>query len=104
MQLRTNRMITNVDDIYLYALKLLKTRDLTVTALCQRLDAKFGQVPGEVLERLTRKNFLNDRRFAENYVERRKDRGGISLREELIVRGVSPNLAEEVLANTDWPS
>ncbi len=97
-------MITNVDEIFAYALKLLRVRDYTVAKLRERLATDFGSVPQEIIDQLIHKNFLNDRRFAENYVAKRRDRGRAALREELIARGVLPELADEILSHTDWPS
>jgi len=99
-----SRIITDVDDVYSYALKLLKARDYSVQALKQKLENKFGAAPPDVIEFLLRKNFLNDRRFTENYVARRKDRGTAMLREELLNRGVPTELAEEILSRQEWPS
>jgi SOS response regulatory protein OraA/RecX len=93
-----------VDEIYAYALRLLKTRDYTVAKLDQMLQAKFGVDPREVIQHLIQKNFLNDRRFAENYARRRKTRGAAQLREELVARGVEAGLAREILAAEQWPS
>ena len=93
-----------VDEIYAHALKLLRARDYTVLQLNQKLEAKFGPVPLDVVDRLIRKKFLNDRRFAENYVTRRKKRGPVRLREELLARGVPSALADEILSQTDLPS
>jgi SOS response regulatory protein OraA/RecX len=90
--------------MYLYALKLLRSRDQTVAGLCKRLEAKFGEAPPELIEQLSRKNFLNDRRFAENYVARRKDRGRMLLREELIGRGIAADLADDIISRAAWPS
>ena len=97
-------IITNVDEIYVYALKLLKGRDYTTSALRTKLETRFAEVPEAVIEQLLRKNFLNDRRFARNYVERRRNKGPAQLREELLDRGVAPDLAEETLTGADWPS
>jgi SOS response regulatory protein OraA/RecX len=91
-------------EIYNYALKLLKGRDYTVTKLSEKLEAKFGAAPSEVLEQLLQKKFLNDRRFAQNYVARRKHCRAPQLREELSERGVPSELADEILSDTDWPS
>jgi regulatory protein len=93
-----------VDEIYAHALKLLRSRDYTVQGLRQKLEARFGTIPDDVLDRLTRKNFLNDRRFAENYVERRRSRGAQRLRQELLEKGVSADLADEILNRTEFPS
>src|SRR5262245_30264137 len=61
----TPRMITDVDQVYVYALKLLKGRDYSVDGLRQKLATKFGSAPENVIQQLLQKNFLNDRRFAE---------------------------------------
>jgi regulatory protein len=93
-----------VDQIYLAALKLLRTRDHTVASLRQKLETKFGVVPEGVIEQLLKRNFLNDRRFAENYVLKRKDRSHAALREDLIARGVALEIIDETLSQVDSPS
>src|SRR5437762_6815809 len=93
-----------VDEIYAHALKLLRMRDYTLAGLQKKLEAKFGSAPREVLDLLIQKKFLNDHRFAENYVERRKSRGSQLLRQELIEKGVTAELADEILSRADFPS
>jgi SOS response regulatory protein OraA/RecX len=93
-----------VDEIYAYALKLLRVRDYTVARLREKVEAKFGSAPEEVIQQLLKKNFLNDRRFAENYVLSRGDRSLQFLREDLVACGVASNLAEEVLSQREQPS
>ena len=93
-----------MDEIYAYALKLLKGRDYSVSTLRARLETRFGSAPPEVIEQLIRKNFLNDRRFTQNYVERRKEKGSSQIREELLARGIAPEIVEEILSRTEWPS
>ena len=85
-------------------MKLLKGRDYSVSALRARLETRFGSTPPEVIEQLIRKNFLNDRRFTQNYVERRKEKGSSQIREELLARGIAPEMVEEILSRTEWPS
>jgi SOS response regulatory protein OraA/RecX len=97
-------MITNVDEIYAYALKLLKSRDYSVATLRAKLEGKFGSSPDAVIDQLLRKNFLNDRRFGQNHVEKRKEKGPAQLREELLARGIVAELADEILSQADWPS
>ena len=98
------RIITNVNEIYAYALKLLKGRDYSVAGLQTKLQAKFGATAEPIIDQLLRKNFLNDRRFAHNYVEKRKEKGSAQLREELVARGITAELADEILSQADWPS
>jgi regulatory protein len=93
-----------VNDIYLYALKLLRKRDHTVRELREKIEVRFDEAPNEIIDRLIQKNFLNDRRFAENYVARRQDRGRALLREELTNRGVASDLIDQILSKTEWPS
>jgi len=93
-----------MNENYSYALNLLKRRDYTVSQLTRKLEAKFGEAPPEVMQQLLQKKFLDDRRFVQNYVEKRKQRGAAQVREELAARGVPSNLAEEILSETDWPS
>jgi SOS response regulatory protein OraA/RecX len=90
--------------MHVYALKLLRARDYTIAKLTQKLETRFGPVPQELIELLLRKNFLNDRRFAENYAARRKDRGREAVRDELSAQGVAPEVIEDVLNRADWPS
>src|SRR4051812_39380253 len=93
-----------MDEVYPHALKLLRQRDYTVAGLHEKLATKFGGDHPEVIDRLIKKNFLNDRRFAENYVARRIDHGEVVLREELAVRGVAAPLIDEIIAGVQWPS
>ncbi len=93
-----------MDQVYLYALKLLRMRDYSVSRLREKLAAKFGSVPDAIIDELIRKKFLNDRRFAENYIARKADRGQARLREELLTRGIPPGLADEILTQTAFPS
>jgi len=92
-----------VDEIYGYALKLLRVRDYTVAKLIEKLEARFGSVPDEVIQQLLAKNFLNDRRFAETYAASKKQQGEV-LREDLIRRGIPPALAHEVIEDVNRPS
>jgi SOS response regulatory protein OraA/RecX len=97
-------MISNVDKVYLYALKLLKARDFSVADLRHRLESKFGSASEDVIQQLLQKSFLNDRRFAENYIVRRKHRGHAIVREELLAHGIPPDLINELVGQAEWPS
>jgi SOS response regulatory protein OraA/RecX len=91
-------------EIYNHAIKLLRGRDYTVSELCEKLEAKFGTVPPQVIEQLLQKKLLDDRRFAENYVAKRRNRGAQRVREELATRGLAAELVDEIVSRTDWPS
>ena len=91
-------------EIFNHAVKLLAQRDYSVSKLREKLEAKFGEVPDSVVQQLIQKRFLNDRRFAENHTARRKKRGKLLLKQELLIRGIPEDLADEVLSNTEWLS
>ena len=93
-----------MNELYVHALKLLRRRDYTIAELRAVLSGKFGADPETVLEQLRQKNFLNDRRFAENYVAKRKAKGRMTLRAEMMARGVPVELTDEVVEQADWPS
>jgi SOS response regulatory protein OraA/RecX len=90
--------------MYVYALKLLRARDYSVARLDEKLANRFGSPAQDVIQQLLNKNFLNDRRFAENYIARRKEHGRAALREELEAHGVAVSLIDELLAQVAWPS
>ncbi len=98
------RKLFTVNEIYTHALKLLRGRDYTVAMLRLKLETRFGIVPDELIDQLLQKKFLNDRRFAENYVAKHKHRGAPLTKEELLAKGVAAELAEEIISQTDWPS
>lgn len=57
-----------------------------------------------IIERLMNKGYVNDRKFAEYYVENRFTKKGISrrrLEQELIKKGVTKSIIEEVLADSE---
>lgn len=57
-----------------------------------------------IIEKLKAKKYLDDHRFAEYYVENRFVKKGVSIKRlkmELMKKGVSPDIIEEVLAGSD---
>ena len=93
-----------MDKIYHQALKLLRRRDYTVAQLREKLQDKFGDVPGEIINTLMKKRFLDDARYAGNFVVKRKDFHPSLVRDELLSSGISPEIAEQVVSANDWPS
>lgn len=84
------------------ALRLLDHQARTRRELEHRLQqAGYGPVPVRfALAWCAARGFLDDRRFAEHWVESRLTRpeyGSFRLREELIQRGIDPSLAREVV-------
>ena len=93
-----------MDEIYHHALKLLRRRDYTIAQLRERLVNRFGNVPEETIETLLRKKFLDDARYAGNFVDKRRNAHPALVREELIRSGVSKEIVEQALSNERWPS
>jgi SOS response regulatory protein OraA/RecX len=93
-----------VDEIYHQALKLLRRRDYTVAQLRKKLESKFGDVPTEIIDTLLKNRFLDDTRYAGNFVAKRRDFHPSLVRDELLSSGISPEIAQQVLSVNDWPS
>jgi SOS response regulatory protein OraA/RecX len=97
-------MTDNETEIFNYAVKLLSRRDYSLAKLREKLQMRFGNSPDDVITQLISKRFVNDRRYAENYVAGRRKRGRSRLRDELLSRGIPLDIVEEVLSTSDWPS
>jgi regulatory protein len=87
-----------------YAMKLLSKRDYSTAELRGKLLSKYGEAPDGLIQHLTGKRFLDDRRFAEAYISGRKKRGRLRLKDELEARGVPLDVVEQCLAGGQWPS
>ena len=93
-----------MDEIYHHALKVLQRRDYTEKQLREKLEAKFGDVPAEVFSRLLTKRFLDDRRYAENFVARHADSHPERVKELLGEAGVRREIIDAAISAIDWPS
>jgi SOS response regulatory protein OraA/RecX len=93
-----------VNEIYHQALRLLRRRDYTVQQLRHRLESKFGVSPEEVLSELLRRGFLDDSRFAENFVAKHGKTHPSLLRTRLEEAGVASQYIDSALANAACPS
>ena len=93
-----------MDEIYHQALKLLRRRDYTIAQLREKLESKFGEVPKETIDILKKKKFLDDARYAGNFVLKRRDFHSSLVREELLTSGISADIVEQALSGHDWPS
>ena len=68
------------------------------------LSDEHSELTSRIIERLKARGYLDDRRFAEYYVENRFVKKGVSIKRlkmELLKKGVSAEIIEEVLAKTD---
>lgn len=88
------------------ALRYLGYRPRTTREVERHLAAK-GYEPDLVrraVSEMTDRGYLNDRRFAEAWVEERRGRkgyGALALKRELEQKGISPVIAEDVLSGLD---
>jgi regulatory protein len=93
-----------LSDIYQRALNLLTRRDHTAVELQRKLLSRgfSAESIAELLEQLTGKGYLDDRRFAERWTEAaiRNGRGyGLRILQELQKRGVPRETAAEAVAH-----
>lgn len=93
-----------MNEIYHHALKLLRRKDYTQRQLLERLEAKFGKIPDEIPLRLLAKKFLDDRRYADNFVAKHPDAHPGRVREELEEAGVDARTIDLAIDAVDWPS
>jgi SOS response regulatory protein OraA/RecX len=93
-----------VIEIYHHALKLLQRRDYTEKQLKEKLESKFGYVPPEVFSRLLSKRFLDDQRYAENFIAKHSEAHREQVRSLLEEAGISRETVDAVVAATSWPS
>ena len=93
-----------MNEIYSHALKLLAGRDYSTHRMCLMLEKRFETVPGDIIERLRSEGFLDDGRFAENFVRGRKRRGRPQLEADLELHGIAADIIQEVLHRENWPS
>jgi len=93
-----------VEEIYHHALKLLRRKDYTQRQLQRKLEERFGAVPEAIAERLLAKRFLDDRRYAENFVAKHGDSHPSWVRTALEEAGVDKETSDIVVDNWTWPS
>jgi SOS response regulatory protein OraA/RecX len=85
-------------------LKLLQRRDYTEKQLREKLEKKFGDVPVEVFSLLFAKRFLDDRRYAENFVAKHADHTRERAKELLREAGIGNETLDAAVAAVNWPS
>ena len=99
---RPDKASAEQQDAYPRALRLLAGRDFTAKAPAARLirGGADETAVAVAIERLERDGFLNDRRYAERFVEYNREQrrySGYRLRQELQRRGVPPELIATLL-------
>jgi SOS response regulatory protein OraA/RecX len=93
-----------VNEIYHHALKLLQRRDYTEKQLRAKLGTKFEDVPAEVFSLLHARRFLDDRRYAENFIAKHSESHPTHVRQLLEEAGVAPEIADLTVSAVNWPS
>ncbi len=86
------------------AVRILELRDKSRSEITKKLlESGFSQEAADAAcEKLSTAGYLNDRRYAENTLERLgKKYGALRLKQELRQRGIAPQLIEELMAQTD---
>ncbi len=90
---------------YEAALDLLSARDMTAHSLYQALVRRgyVAPVAQATCERLTENGLLNDERYAQRYVELRRNApvGRYAMRQKLRAKGIDSDTAEEALEQLD---
>jgi len=93
-----------VNEIYHHALKLLRRKDYTKRQLLVKLEAKYGEVPESLAQQLLAKRYLDDGRYAENFVARHPDFHPDWVRQALEDAGVDTPTVNLAVSNFHWPS
>ena len=93
-----------MNEIYHHALKLLRRKDYTKRQLLEKLEAKYGEVPESLAQQLLAKRYLDDRRYAENFVARHPDFHPDWVRQALEDAGVDTPTVNLAVSNFHWPS
>jgi SOS response regulatory protein OraA/RecX len=93
-----------VDEIFQHAVKLLRRRDYTVEQMRQKLRDKFEIDPETVIQWLLQKKFLDDRRVAENIVNKSKHAHPKRVLQELLNAGIAPEIADAAVQVRPSPS
>ena len=90
------------DQTLTYALRLLSRRDYSRHELGRRLDGKFGADAGAVMEWLERRGYLDDRRYARNFVSSHPAWARRRVDAALEERGIASEARAEALDGGSW--
>ena len=93
-----------MNEMYHYAVKLLARRDYTAAELRTKIEKKFGAFDESVIAELTKRKFLDDRRFVRNFAAKKARHSREYLEEQLQQRGVDRQIVAEELGKAERPS
>lgn len=86
-----------------YILKLLSKRDYTTAEIKKKLSMR--DIPAmeqeEIVGFLEKKGFIDDFRYANNFVTTHTTRGDVRIRYELLRKGISREIISQALLNID---
>jgi regulatory protein len=94
----------NTKKAYAYCLRLLAIRDYSVHELGTKINSKIDlqeQELEQLIDGMKAKGYLNDERFTRNYIGwqlSRKPQGIYALRQKLIQKGISSDVADKELS------
>jgi regulatory protein len=91
-------------DALALALKMLGRRDYSRSELATRLGQRFETDPTPVLDWLSKKGYLDDRRFARGFLRSHPGWARPRTDAALEARGVAAAVRQEVLDEVAWPS
>ena len=93
-----------MDEMYRHAVKLLARRDYSASELKTKLEKKFGAVDESVIAELTKRKFLDDRRFVRNFIAKKARHSLEYIEEQLHARGIDRKTAAEEIEKAERPS
>lgn len=86
-----------------YVLKLLSKRDYTTAEIKKKLSMR--DIPDmeqeEIVGFLEKKGFIDDYRYANNFVTAHTSRGDVRIKYELLRKGISSEIISQALSNID---
>ncbi|MFN8577898.1 MAG: regulatory protein RecX [Candidatus Sericytochromatia bacterium] len=96
-----------IEDVFNYGIWLLSKKDYTINDLKEKLNNKTDNSEwiNESLERLINSNYLNDKRFVENYLKdsyEYKQHGINKVKQELKQKGIDKELIENTILELEY--
>ncbi|MFA7685932.1 MAG: regulatory protein RecX [Candidatus Gracilibacteria bacterium] len=106
-----NETLSDYEKLLQYAIWLISKKRYTCLEIQKKLqqffkkrELKDNSASSRVIDRLKELNYLNDQKYAKDYVSDRvkfHPRGKFLLKRELKMKGISPEISMEVLADTE---
>lgn len=92
-------MPTQIQKLLQRVYRLLSIRPRSEKEIRDYLARKKAQKPDEIIEKLKEQDLVNDERFAREWVEaRRKKKGKIAIKLELLQKGISKEIIGEAIS------